>query len=156
MEGKVYYEDYSMFEESRRRAAMAPRTKKTPQDPLGQRGGAMGDPSADSGVAKALSTVTEWQINSMRSHMLETIRRMEGPKLAPQAGWGADWSAEALDKARAEGAAAERERIMAALQMCKPTETVYSRRDWAIEERGKRDLWAKIMKALGEPVKEGP
>lgn len=63
--------------------------------------------------------------------------------------------AAAIEKARSEGAALEREQIMLALRMCKPTETAYSRRDWALEERGKRYLWAKIMKALGEPVKEG-
>jgi hypothetical protein len=49
---------------------------------------------------------------------------------------------------RAEAAAAERARIMAALETCRPTETQYTRRDWAIEEKGKRELWDKIMKAI--------
>jgi hypothetical protein len=54
-----------------------------------------------------------------------------------------------IDDARTAATAAERARIFAALEECRPTSQAYSRRDWAIEERGKRDLWAKIMKALG-------
>lgn len=68
---------------------------------------------------------------------------------------GSDSSREvtARIQSRVAGAHEERARIMAALETCRPTEQPYTRRDWALEERGKRDLWAKIMKALGEGAK---
>jgi hypothetical protein len=50
---------------------------------------------------------------------------------------------------------AEHARILAVLETCRPTTQPYTRRDWALEERGKNELFAKIMKALGQPVKEG-
>lgn len=57
-------------------------------------------------------------------------------------------------KAAIEGATiAEHARIMAAIEKCRPTDQPYTRRDWALEERGKRELWDKIMKALGEGAK---
>jgi hypothetical protein len=54
-----------------------------------------------------------------------------------------------LAEASAQGAREERARFMAKLETCRPTEVAYSRRDWAIEEKGKRELFDKIMKALG-------
>lgn len=55
----------------------------------------------------------------------------------------------ALTAAREQGAREEKARILALLERCRPTEQPYSRRDWALEERGKRELFDKIMKALG-------
>ncbi len=50
---------------------------------------------------------------------------------------------------------AERERIFAVLEMCRPTATVYSRRDWAIEEKGAQAMFDKLCKALGMEQKGG-
>jgi hypothetical protein len=60
-----------------------------------------------------------------------------------------------IDDARTAATAAERARIFAALEECRPTTTQYSRRDWALEERGANRLWEKIAAKLGMPVKEG-
>lgn len=60
-----------------------------------------------------------------------------------------------VESERDAGAREERARIMAALETCRPTEQPYTRRDWAIEEKGKRELWDKILKALGQEQKGG-
>jgi hypothetical protein len=56
-----------------------------------------------------------------------------------------------IDDARTAATAAERARIFAALEECRPTTTQYSRRDWALEERGANRLWEKIAAKLGMP-----
>lgn len=55
--------------------------------------------------------------------------------------------------AREEGAASERARILAAVESVAPIEQPYSRRDWALEQRGARDHHAKVLKAIQEPAK---
>ena len=56
-----------------------------------------------------------------------------------------------IDDARAAATKAEHARILAKLEECRPTSTVYSRRDWALEERGAQRLWDKIAAKLGMP-----
>jgi hypothetical protein len=53
-------------------------------------------------------------------------------------------------EAREEATQVERARILALLETCRPTDQPYSRRDWALEERGKQELWKRIMKVLDE------
>jgi hypothetical protein len=60
-----------------------------------------------------------------------------------------------IDDARTAATAAERARIFAALEECRPTTQAYSRREWAYEEKGRRELFSKIAAKLGMPVKEG-
>jgi hypothetical protein len=59
----------------------------------------------------------------------------------------------AIEKsAREAGAQAERERIMGKLEALKPMEQPYTRRDWALEQRGEQRLYERIIKAICGPV----
>jgi hypothetical protein len=55
---------------------------------------------------------------------------------------------DALTAAREQGAQEERAKIMAKLETCRPTEQPYTRVQWRWEEKGKQELWNKLMKAL--------
>ncbi|HYF37587.1 MAG TPA: hypothetical protein VD994_19955 [Prosthecobacter sp.] len=50
---------------------------------------------------------------------------------------------------------AERDRILVKLETLRPTDQPYTRIEWRWEEKGARDLFAKIMKALGQEEKGG-
>jgi hypothetical protein len=65
----------------------------------------------------------------------------------PQAQHAAEMAA-----AREEGARVERERIMGKLEALKPMEQPYTRRDWALEQRGEQRLYERIIKAICGPV----
>ena len=51
---------------------------------------------------------------------------------------------------RHEATAQERNRILALLEKIKPGEQPYTRRDWALEQRGEMRMWERMVKAIQE------
>lgn len=46
----------------------------------------------------------------------------------------------------------ERDRILAKLEALRPMEQPYTRRDWALEQKGERSMFEKILAAIKEGV----
>ena len=57
-----------------------------------------------------------------------------------------------IDDARTAATKAEHARILAKLEECRPTEQPYSRIQWRWEEKGRREQFDKMMKAVDQPT----
>ncbi len=54
------------------------------------------------------------------------------------------------EEAAVDPAQAERDRILSKLEALKPMEQPYTRRDWAIEQKGEKAMWERMVKAIRE------
>lgn len=60
-----------------------------------------------------------------------------------------------VQQAREEAAASERARLIAKVEALRPLDQPYTRRDWALEQRGESRMFDRILAALQGPDKKG-
>lgn len=60
----------------------------------------------------------------------------------------------AVEAATKDATQAERARIRAELQKLEPIAEPYSRRDWALEQKGAREMFAKVMRLFDAPTEQ--
>jgi hypothetical protein len=106
------------------------------------------------------SNATMEMIDAYRDSIISGMGVSRSPSFTevPQGVYGGNnWPAiselsnvtESAEAIRQAATAAERARIFAALEECRPTEQPYSRIQWRWEEKGRREQFDKMMKALG-------
>lgn len=80
------------------------------------------------------------------------VSAMFDPNTGAVSYFGADWASGCGPAVppREEGIASERDRIRAALQAMKPSETPFSRGSYELERKAEMRLWEKMMRAVGE------